>query len=55
MADGMKDDQAMPEAKRPEQKKPYVRPSLRRLGSVRELTAGGPSPHLADGLMMMVM
>jgi hypothetical protein len=37
------------------EKKPYVGPSLRRLGSVRELTGGGPSPTHTDGLNMMAM
>lgn len=30
-------------------KRPYVRPVLRRLGSVRELTLGGGLSHTADG------
>jgi hypothetical protein len=55
MADGARDEERMPKAKRQEEKKPYARPSLRRLGSVRELTAGGLSPTKIDGFMMRTM
>ena len=41
---------AAEEAPAPGPKKPYVRPTLRRLGTVRDLTlGGGASPH-TDGL-----
>jgi hypothetical protein len=50
MTETTTDGAALPEAKKPEEKKPYIRPSLRRLGSVRELTAGGTSPTRVDGL-----
>jgi hypothetical protein len=33
----------------PEGRKPYARPALRRLGSVRELTHGGGSVKVTDG------
>jgi hypothetical protein len=52
MVDGARDEPTMPKTKRPEEKRPYVRPSLRRLGSVRELTAGGTSPTMVDFAMM---
>ena len=55
MVDRVKDEVAVPEAKGLKDRKPYVRPSLRRLGSVRELTAGGTSATNFDALHMMAM
>jgi hypothetical protein len=55
MADGVKDEQPMPDAKQQTGKKPYSRPVLRRLGSVLELTGAGASPTMIDGLMMRAM
>ena len=54
MADGARNEHSTPEARPKGKKKPYVRPSLRRLGSVRELTASGTSLG-TDGLGMMSM
>jgi hypothetical protein len=54
MADGVRDEHSIPEASPKGKKKAYVRPSLRRLGSVRELTANGASTG-TDGLGMMPM
>ncbi len=55
MTETMKDEGAMPETKGAAERKPYAAPALRRLGSVRELTAGGTSPTMVDGLMMRPM
>ncbi|MBV9945307.1 MAG: lasso RiPP family leader peptide-containing protein [Myxococcales bacterium] len=54
MDDDTKPPQTIPEtAPRPE-KKPYVRPTLRRLGSVRELTGASASMG-TDAIGMMGM
>jgi hypothetical protein len=55
MADGVRDEQMVPKAKQQGEGKPYSRPSLRRLGTVRELTGLGLSPTKTDSMAMMAM